>query len=862
MIRKSIRNYSSLAGVSFFVRRSLQKSAVRRDRVSNGAALIQGAMLGAVGAILLGIAEPAMAANASPSHFEIKSESLSQALVQFGAQSGLKVVAPRALTRGKRAAAVNGDLPSTDALQRMLNGTNLTFTQDAGGTIALHRIRQARTSSSGAQIDSQYRLSTVIVTAEKRSQNLLQIPAPISVLNARNLARQGDDQLADYAASVPGLNLISSEPGQTSIDIRGVSTGFGYAVAATTAIYIDDSPFGSSTANALGSIASLDLDPATLQSVQVLRGPQGTLYGANSMGGLIRYVTVPPSLTKSSGQIELDGSAVDGGGLGDGIRAMWNGPLVTNKLGLIIDVYDRHDPGYIDNPVQHTKNVNSSHVAGGRVALLWKPTDRFSAELSALVQNFSTPNNSTVDVNANLTPINGRYQQVRYVGEDWITDDALYSLRASYDFSWATLTSITTYQKERVNTHTDFTNRFGPLLSSIIGIPNLGVVDHLSLADHKITQEIRIASSTTSKLEWLGGLYFTHEKSVQPENMTGFTLPSAGPVPGLQPLFVDPNHDSYKEYAGYGDLTYHVTSKFKILGGVRVTSDSESNVTPFSGLFNGPPAVAIANTSSRSTTYAVSPSYSIDKHQMVYARVATGFRPGGPTGLTTTSVYAGAPATYGPDTLTNYEVGYKADYPSQRMTVELSAFDIEWKKMQVLSEIGGFIITGNAADSRSSGLEFAWTWAPIPGLNWSANADYTHAYLTTNAPGIGGRAGDNLPAVPEFSAYVAGEYDFPLSSEMDALVGANFSYEGSRYSNFVTGLPSTMTRTVLPAYRTLNMHAGINYRSVTVEMYLKNVTNTYAFSEISSEAIDGFSPPLAAAVIQPRTVGLSISTKF
>jgi outer membrane receptor protein involved in Fe transport len=448
------------------------------------------------------------------------------------------------------------------------------------------------------------------------------------------------------------------------------------------------------------------------------------------------------------------------------------------------------------------------------------------------------------------------------VGEDWITDDALYSLRANYEFKWATLTSITTYQKQRVNTHTDFTNRFGPLLSSIIGIPNLGVVDHLSLADHKITQEFRATSRSTGKFEWLAGLYFTHEKSVQPEHMTGFTLPNALPVPGLQPLFVDPNSDSYKEYAGYGDLTYHVTSKLKILGGVRVTSDSEDNITPFSGLFNGPPAVAIANTSSRSTTYSVSPSYNIDQHQMVYARVATGFRPGGPTGLTTTSVYAGAPATYGPDTLTNYEVGYKADYPSARMSLELSAFDIEWKKMQVLSEIGGFIITGNAADSRSSGIEFAWTWAPLAGLNFAANADYTHAYLTTDAPGIGGKAGDNLPAVPEFSSYVSGEYDFPVGPSAYAFVGGNFMYEGSRYSNFVTGLPANMSRTVLPAYRTLNLHAGFNYDRVTAEVYMKNVTNTYAFSEISSEANDGFSAPLAAGVIQPRTVGISLSTKF
>ncbi|MGH9725919.1 MAG: TonB-dependent receptor, partial [Candidatus Acidiferrales bacterium] len=457
----------------------------------------------------------------------------------------------------------------------------------------------------------------------------------------------------------PGLNLISSEPGETAIVIRGITTGYGAAIAATTSTYIDDSPFGSSTANALGSLTTVDLDPATLQSVEVLRGPQGTLYGASAMGGLIKYVTIPPSLTSYRARVELDGSSVDGGGQGYGVRGMWDGPLVPGKLGITVNAFDRRDPGYIDDPKGNQKNVNGLHVEGGRLAALWQPVDRFSAEFSALVQNSSTDATSDVDVNSNLTPIYGKYQQLRYATQNWDFDSALYSLRAKYDFGWATLTSISSYQKETARQGLDFTPRFGPLLSSIIGVPDLGVVDHVSLDEHKITQEVRLASPATARLEWLAGLFFTHEKSVQPEVMTGFTLPNELPVPGLGPLFVDPNQDSYKEYAGYGDLTYHFTSKAQVLAGIRVTSDSEDNVTPFSGLFNGPPAVAITSTSSRSTTYLFSPSYNFNSNQMVYARVASGFRPGGPTGLTTTSVYAGAPTTYGPDTLTNYELGYK-----------------------------------------------------------------------------------------------------------------------------------------------------------------------------------------------------------
>jgi outer membrane receptor protein involved in Fe transport len=871
MSHSYIHTQRCCAGVNSIDTLNWPRRAAWERRSSPGPGFVSSALAAAFAAILLCVGPAVMAADDSSIHFEISAKPLAVALMEFGKQSGLTVVAPTTLTAGKKASDVRGEFTPAEALGRLLKGSGLTFARAADGTIAIEAINasapaQANARESGSGKDSTTdpdQLSEVIVTAQRRSEALLQVAAAVTAVQASDLARQGNVRLADYAATVPGLNLISSQPGQTVVIIRGVSTGFGAAIAATTATYIDDSPYGSSTANALGSFTTIDLDPATLQRVEVLRGPQGTLYGATGMGGLIKYVTTPPSLTEYGGRVELDGNSVDGGGQGYGVRAMWTGPLITDKLGVTLNAFNRLDPGYIDDPQLDKKNVNSSRVEGGRLAFLWQPTDQFSAQLSALVQDSATGGTSYTDVNANLTPIYGKYTQIRYGSENWDLDSTHYSLRATYDFGWAALTSITSYQTQSARWFTDFTNRFGPLLSGILGVPDLGVFDHVSLADHKITQEVRFASADSDILEWLGGFFFTHERSVQPEQFQNpfSTLTGAiVPVPGG--IFTDPNHDSYTEYAGYADVTYHLTSNFKILGGLRFTSDSENNITPFSGILNGPPSVALATTSSNTVTYLVSPSYNIDDRNMIYIRVATGFRPGGPTGLTTTSVYAGAPSTYGPDTLTNYELGYKASFPEQRMTVDVSGFDIEWKNIQVLSEIGGFLITGNGGDARSAGAELAWTWRPITGLNLSANAAYTDAHLTADAPGISAKAGDKLPDVPEFSANLAADYDFPLTTEVKGFVGGNFQHQGARVSDFVSGTPPGYERPSMPSYNTVNLHAGLSRGGITGEAYIKNVVDAYGLTRIASEVQNGYGPPLAAAVIPPRTFGLSISDKF
>ena len=194
----------------------------------------------------------------------------------------------------------------------------------------------------------------MVVTANKRQENLFSVAAPVTAVLSTTLSRQEAVRLDDYAALVPGLNLFGTQEGQETITIRGISTGA--ANSSTTAVYIDDTPVGPSSAQGFAP-EGLDLDPSGLQRVEVLRGPQGTLYGSNALGGIIKYVTQSPDLVGYHGRVEFDGTDVDGGGAGAGGRVYVTGPIVADKLGFSASGFDRYDPGFIDNPYLGKTNV-------------------------------------------------------------------------------------------------------------------------------------------------------------------------------------------------------------------------------------------------------------------------------------------------------------------------------------------------------------------------------------------------------------------------------------------------------------------------------------------------------------------------
>ncbi|MHB8529905.1 MAG: TonB-dependent receptor, partial [Caulobacteraceae bacterium] len=653
-------------------------------------------------------------------------------------------------------------------------------------------------------------------------------------------------------------NLISDQASQVIVVLRGITTGS--PDSNTVGVYIDDTPFGNSTAFGFGALTTPDLDPGLLQRIEVLRGPQGTLFGASSMGGLIRYITLQPSLTQFGGRAEVDGSAVDGGSQGYGVHAMVGGPLMKDTLGFSLSGFYRVDPGYIDNPYLGLKNVNETHVDGGRLAFLWMPTSKLSVEVSSLIHDSYSIGSSDEDVSADLTPLYGELKQLRYVEEPFRVRDRLYNATVDYDLGWAKLTSITSYQTTADLYQVDQTPTFSALFESILpGVTNLGLRGRALINRDKVTEELRIASPSSKRLEWQGGVFFTRENSDIVLGISPFNSVTGQPMPLGVNLYLADTRAPYTEYAAFGDVTYHFTPKFDIIAGIRYAHNEVKYNQLGTGLLFGGTSVSVGRSTDHSVTFLFSPKYQINADNMVYVRIASGYRPGGPN-----SVSFGTPATkpFQPDTLTNYEIGYKAALLQHRMTLELSAFDIEWKNIQVTENLSGGGAIGNGGGARSAGFEAAGAWMPVHGLNLAANLAYTHAYLTIDAPGIGGNAGDELPDTPRFSANLSGDYDFPITDTVGGFVGASFRYQGDRRTLFVAGTPPGLGRPVMPAYETVDLRAGINRGGLEVEAYVKNLNNSHGLNTVTSLNFDGFSPPLTSAVIQPRTFGISVSDRF
>ncbi len=258
-------------------------------------------------------------------------------------------------------------------------------------------------------------LQEVVVTAEKRTESLQSVPVPETVIAANALSEVGEPRLQDYYARVPGLSLDNLGSGQTSIAIRGITTGG--QTNPTVGITIDDVPYGSDSILGYASVLVPDIDPADLERVEILKGPQGTLYGASSIGGLLKFDTVAPSTKALSGQVEGDLSSVahSDGVAGYAGRASVNVPL-SSSLAIVASGFTRRDPGYVDNLITGQRGVNQVHADGGRIAALLRPSDTLSLELSAFVQNTKGYGTSAVNTNYLLQPVSGDLAQTRTRG--------------------------------------------------------------------------------------------------------------------------------------------------------------------------------------------------------------------------------------------------------------------------------------------------------------------------------------------------------------------------------------------------------------------------------------------------------------
>jgi iron complex outermembrane recepter protein len=706
-------------------------------------------------------------------------------------------------------------------------------------------------SSALAEGPGPVALEEVVVTAQKKAEKLSETPLSVTAISNSQIEALGATQFRDIANTVPGLSITGNGVGQNQVNLRGITTGAD--VAPTVGVYVDDVPYGSSTP--FGNFAQLALDVGLfdLDRVEVLRGPQGTLYGASTMGGLIKYVTTMPDTNAFSGAARTGVSTTHNGGVSyDGAGAI-NAPLIPDIAAVRVSGFYSHDGGFIDNLALGQDDANQSKVYGGRVDFLLKPVDKLSVRLTAFAQNIYRDGSEASDFNlATGTPIDGAYDQRRLLREPFGEHFYLFSGTVNYDFGPAQLTSVSSFQKTESANGRDLSPLYVPLLGGL-GI-NLGSIGlHQDAESQKLTQELRLAG-TGRYLDWLVGGFFTRENTVLAQNLPAFN-PDGSPA-AFNLLTVDlPSY--FKEYAGFLTLTGHVTDRLDVTGGIRFAHNSQHELQNGSGLLIGslPQRDAGANIK----TYLTNVKYKLTDTVMPYFRFATGYRPGGPNVVANNiDGQPLAPPVFNADTLHSYEAGLKASTSDRRYSMDAALYWINWNNLLITAVRNGIGVVANASAARNKGVELTLTAVPVDALTVVGTFGYINARLAADSEDLGGVAGERLPDTPKTTAAVSGDYSFPLG-QLQGFAGATYRFVGERFSSFADnpGLPQYR----LPSYSTLDLRTGINLRANRVELYVKNVANRMGELNAATQ-ISVAGGPAEVTLIQPRTVGLSFSTKF
>ncbi len=696
-------------------------------------------------------------------------------------------------------------------------------------------------------------IEEVIVTAQKRNENLQDVPVSISVVSSEQLENMQVSQLTDISPYIPGL-IVNSQgsPGQTALTLRGIAAS---SSSSTVGTYIDDTPVGGSSLYSAASIFQLDLLPYDVDRVEVLRGPQGTLYGASTIGGLLKYATKKPDLEHfefRAGAEVFD--MADAGDSGYGGRVGFNAPLAAGKVAIRGSYAYQRTPGYIDNPVLGIEDQNEYTQDGGRLAVLWQINDAVSLQLSGVWQSIDSEGqaNEVAALPPQLTPLNSGRNDNNAIPQTFTKDIAYYSATLNWDFSWGSFVSASSYSSTQTERISDGTPVYGPFIPFFApGAPPGSTTPFgVDLDFQKWTQEFRLASNTDGRLEWMVGGFYTDEESAQDQVLT-VNAPNNGAVLVSLADFGLPS--TFEELGIFANMTYKFTDRFDFAVGARwSTNDQTFEQVAFSpGLIASSPKV----TSTEDVwTYMASPRFRITDDTMTYLRVASGYRPGGP------NVFAlGAPPQVNSDSVVNYELGLKTQFLSGHAYVDVAVFYMDWKDIQVGVTQNGISFLANAGAAVSQGVELSTSFIPLDGLTLGLNLAYTDSQLTADLPPPGvGQDGDHLAGIPEWAGSLTADYNFPVGS-WEGRVGGGYRYTDDKLSSYESS-PNAFN---IDGYSAFDLSAGLSNDQWQLRLYARNVTDEKAYNilDIQSNAL-GQQLYATGTPITPRTVGFSVDVKF
>jgi iron complex outermembrane recepter protein len=725
------------------------------------------------------------------------------------------------------------------------------------------------------------RLQEITVTATRRSESVEKVPISINALSQDDLTQGAIKSISDIASVTPGLEFgyLGYASTLTEISIRGMDSLFG---ASTVGLYLDDTPIQGRLSSD-GNVGNPYPAVFDLNRIEVLRGPQGTLFGAGSEAGNIRFITNQPSLAQFSGFSHAEVSSTQDGAPSYEVGAAAGGPIVAGKLGFRASIWDQHSGGYVDraNPWNADvvdRNTNQSHTLATKLAFGINANDVALITPSVFYQQVRGFDSGRFDL-AFSNPSAGQFNSVTLLPETWRDFFVIPSLKLEATLPFADLTAIVSYMRRKVDLESDLSGLVGAIGLVNYGNP-LGPSYASSPSDvsplwtgtsvHAFTEEVRLTSNQPGAfLTWVAGIFNDHRTQTDYQLQRSLLIDPTG-----NEIFYTLQSVRDEQIAAFAQGDLHLTGKWTATLGLRVAKvkTDQTNVNG-TGALDAVPPFAETNLSQTPTTPRVSVSYQPDKSNMLYVTASKGFRIGGGNDpLPAVCGYTAVPRDYTADYIWNYEVGAKDKLFDGRVEIDTSAFHIVWSNIQQLAQPScGISYTFNAGSAVSNGFDLALQAIPIDRLKLDLAVAYADAHFTTNVYDSQGNVlvqnGDKIGWLPwthsPWDVNTAANYEIPFGQGAKLHLRAEYQYHSSNpgpFVNRITNSPSYSPQDAPdPPTHLTNARVGVTMANVDVGVFVDNVFNSHPLLAKYGQAV--LSAP-TYGTFRPRTVGLSANVTF
>lgn len=790
---------------------------------------------------------------------------------------------------------------------------NMTFKRFIATTASVVALMAcAMTEQAFAQTDD----DEIIVTARKRDEALLDVPFSVNALSESQLRDRGAVSLEDVSKNVAGFSVQNLGPGQSQVAIRGISAGQIVrdqpGVKEQVGVYLDESVISL-------SLFTPDLDLFDLKRVEVLRGPQGTLFGSGSLSGTVRYITNAPSTDGFEGAVEMTASFVEDGELGGDLKGMVNIPF-SDRAALRLVGFGSGFPGFIDarQPDGTVKeDVNGGSRYGGRAALELQLTQRLTVTPRVIYQDIEVGGYNRVDqfnILANpftttRAPVSlGDLEQFTQLEERFEDEYLLGDLTVAYDFGGVELTSITSYSDRDVLVLRDATQLTGSITGQAgvfasAGLPEAVFTLDAPLIDRTavetLTQELRLASTGDNRFDWVAGVFYSDQDRTYSQRLpvAGFTaatgISTAGVRAPTDVLFFSEIPYNLKQYAVFGEGTFSLTDRLDITAGVRYSEYEEERVLTFDGVFATPTIAVPGAVEDDDIAPRVIVSYKATDNLTLNAQAARGFRLGGVNDPLNEPLCGDDLATFQPlfkpgfanETVWNYEAGFKSRIAGGRGSFTMAAYYSDIEDLQATVDAGDCSsrIIVNVPSAKAQGVEAELAARIGDQFDFAVSASYNEGELTSSVRDASGavlaslREGNRLPTVPEFQAAFSATFIQPMRHNLEGFANLTFQHVGERFTQIadqennprtvtlISEIGATSVSTLsfpldLPSYEVLNLRFGVKGEGWEGALFINNATDERAKLALDRER--GLRARYGFLTNPPRTVGVTLRKTF